>query len=493
MISVSINNVYSYLSGEIPDPVMTELRETLGYKMMGAHFSEKVQKGKWDGFIRLFWKRGNTFPTGLFPIVREILKNNDIDYEIKDLRTVPTTEREIPLHGITLRDYQQEAVNNAIQKTRGIIKMATGSGKSLVIARIVGLLNLPTMIYIHKKDIMYQLQKRLQEWLQVPIGLIGAGHQDIERVNICMIQTVKNVLEIKEKKTVYEDSDETTVDKLRVKEAIQNAECIIADECHHLSCKTFRGIGVASKKSYYRFGTSASPWREDNADILIEAFTARPVIDVSASYLIKEGYLSKPTIYFYHLDYPELRESLSYAPYHELYKEIIVNNEKRHFEVAKLALKGINTGKTVLVAVQRIDHGKNLLRILHKYCEFADKSKIIFVRGDTKDDIRKDALEKLDNGELKCIIATSIYGEGVDIPGLGLLIACKSQKSSVDAFQLLGRALRRTDNKNTVTIVDIWDEGKYLRKHALARERIYKTEEEYDIIHTSNIDEIEIK
>ncbi len=492
MIEVFFNNVNCRLLGAVPEEVLQEMYNKLSYKVAGAQFSPKFKQRIWDGYKRLFSLRTKIFPTGLFPYVRDILQEHNIQYHIRDQREKPVLGDRLSLCGITPRDYQAESTEKLLKATRGVCKMATGSGKSVVIADVISQLNIPTMIYIHKKDIFFQLHRNLTKWLNIPIGLIGAGHQDLQRINICMVQTVKNVLGIKEKKTVYEDQDNTDVDKLRIKKLIEEAECIITDEAHHESAATYQKINQASKGAYFRYGFTATNWREDNADLLIEAYCTRPIVNVSASCLIQRGFLSKPTIYMYHLSYPLIYANLKHSPYPEIYKALVVDNRDRHYEIAKVCLKALSLNKRVLIAVRRIDHGTQLLAVLHKYCSLKDKAGIIFVKGDTEDSIRREALGRLDTGDLRCVIATSVWGEGIDCPGIDLLINCKAQKSSIDAFQLLGRALRRTPSKSTVSIVDIYDEGKYLTGHSRKREAIYKTEEGYSIKHISNLNEIEL-
>jgi hypothetical protein len=43
---------------------------------------------------------------------------------------------------------------------------------------------------------------------------------------------------------------------------------------------------------------SASPWRDDNQDLVIEGILGKRIVEISASFLIERGYLVKPIIRF---------------------------------------------------------------------------------------------------------------------------------------------------------------------------------------------------
>jgi superfamily II DNA or RNA helicase len=65
----------------------------------------------------------------------------------------------------------------------------------------------------------------------------------------------------------------------------------------------------------------------------------------------------------------------------------------------------------------------------------------------------------------------------MNFPELNVLYNVKAQISPVDYVQIIGRAMRKTANKDTVTIVDMYDYGcKYLTSHSEERLEILKTE-----------------
>ena len=107
-------------------------------------FHTYTQSGKraWDGRFKLCDLKNNLVPTGLFDELDNTLRSLEdykIHYNIKDIRGKELTA-DIPEHisfkgngkekDITLRDYQQEAVENAIREQLGIVLSSTNSGIS---------------------------------------------------------------------------------------------------------------------------------------------------------------------------------------------------------------------------------------------------------------------------------------------------------------------------------------------------------------------------
>lgn len=444
-----------------------------------------MQRAKfWDGRRKFFSPITQIFPTGLVHYAEAVLDEFGLDVELVDMRNPAYSGGEIPLHSFKLRDYQQIAVDMAVKKQRGIIKMATGSGKTNTIMGVIAKLNVPTLVLIHKTDIFYQLIRRFEEGLKIPIGKIGDGEFDIQRVTVGMIQTVAKVYDKDHMKKVLAKGD-----KVKIKQAqdiaalVENCQCIITDEAHHVAADTFWAVQKAAVNAYYRYGFSASPWRIDNADLLIEAAHAKKMIDISASSLIDRGILVRPIVYLLESKHEKKTRNEKYS---EVYDAEVVYNPTRNMQVVEVALKAAAEGKTVLIAVTKIAHGEILEELLQKSDPTA-----LFVCGESDSQVRQDVLKELDQHKRKIVICTTIFGEGIDCPGLDVLINAKAADSSIDAFQLLGRVIRAAPGKTIAHVIDIFDRNcKYLTAHATSREEIYETEERYKIVKVTDVSQI---
>ena len=153
MINILFGNVRSKIYGYLPQEVLKVLEDTLSYEVEGAFFSPKFQSKVWDGRKRLFSVKTQSFPTGLFPRIRTILQSYHIESQITDTRQKPLLGEPLSLHNLIPREYQEKSANDLVTATRGICKVGTGGGKSIILCALIAKLNLKTMIYVHKKDL----------------------------------------------------------------------------------------------------------------------------------------------------------------------------------------------------------------------------------------------------------------------------------------------------------------------------------------------------
>ena len=132
MVKIIIDNVYTKLI-DIPQDIELIIWETLSFEVKEFQ-CEYVQ------IRHLYNRKTKKTYTGLLKYVFDILNNNDIKYEINDLRIKPEQNANFSLQDyITLpngdkvqlktRDYQQKIIDNC--NNREIIRAATGAGKSV--------------------------------------------------------------------------------------------------------------------------------------------------------------------------------------------------------------------------------------------------------------------------------------------------------------------------------------------------------------------------
>ena len=185
------------------------------FKASGYEHADPYKKGEWDGFTRLYNNAEKTFPLGLLETVEMMLILKDVAYETIDNRVyrqfilLPIT------HEIQLRDYQQLALDKAIEKQRCLLQLPTGSGKTLIGISLTGELKLPTVFYVHKKELLYQTLRTYRksltfpqckecpkasrkktgdcDWKKCLVGIVGDGQADIKPITIAMIQSVKRL------------------------------------------------------------------------------------------------------------------------------------------------------------------------------------------------------------------------------------------------------------------------------------------------------------
>ena len=105
-----------------------------------------------------------------------------------------------------------------------------------------------------------------------------------------------------------------------------------------------------------------------------------------------------------------------------------------------------------------------------------------FLSGADDSDTRKEITSRVVNGELRVLIATTIFDEGADISNLNALIIASGGKSFRQVMQRVGRVLRKKKTgENVASVFDFVDrQDPILYKHSKNRKSIY-TDEGYEL------------
>lgn len=455
-----ISNTRAQLEGEYP---FTEVSDRLAYRPPGYQFMAAFKRHVWDGYIRLLTSNG-TFPAGLAWLVESCLVEHGCtvtwQWDVKRPPLAVKHTRDITLGGVTLYPWQAKAVRIALERGRGVLKVATGGGKTEVVAGLVRCLEgerpPKTLIVVPNRNLLIQTKKRLEERLGYEVGAIGFGKWQEDYVTVAIPDTLSA----------------PKFQKERI-ELMNKCEMILLDECHHTPSQKWSTI-VGRCKAFYRFGLSGTPLdRGDGSDLKLEGSTGPMLVDISSSLLVSQGKLAKPTVEMVDVTKPSLPEGLDF---HDIYTLGIVRNLHFHRLLVSKVAAFVKAKKQVLVLVTRIDHGNalsaemNLVRrkpIAHA-----------FVHGKTDIEVLKARVEEFKAGKLPVLIASPIFGEGTDIPNIDVLVVADGGKSVIKTVQKAGRAMRpKKGRENVCRLVDFrhYTHGKLL-EHSEARIETYRRE-----------------
>lgn len=480
MLTLVVRNVDTEMQGPLDPFIANKISTACSYFILGSEYSKLYKDGVWDGTKKLFCQKTKTFPTGIIHKVLEVLDTSAVPYEVIDARNIPKLAPMKLIPPGPEREYQTRCIDLAVQRSRGEIKAATGSGKSFIIAGIIAKTGVKTLVLTHTTTVFTQMKAELSRFLNVPIGSIGGGECNIQHITVGLVQSFNDTIHIYDKKKLDKKGNPKKLRSYqKVKDKlvnyIESLESIIIDEGHHIACETVQTISKVAKHAYYRFSLSATPWRDDGNDILLTTVSGKRFIDISASELIQKGFLAKPTIYMVECKHQRQPAKLTYK---DLYTQEIVQNEHRNDLICRIAKTHIEKDDSVLISFIRKEHGKLLYQKLQPI--FGDK--VRWVDGDSDAEHLQQTLKDLDDKKILCVVGSGVYKEGVDVKSLQVLINATASDSTVNAFQLVGRVLRTTKNKKNVVVYDIKDTGcRWLSQHAVSRETIYKTEPEYVI------------
>jgi len=411
----------------------------------GRYAKEKIMQDR--SFLD---RRIGTFLTGFLQRVCKDLDRQGISYELSGFNS-DASFREPDLPGITLRSDQIELLKGVSCLHRGYLKSATGTGKTLLAAAIHSMISGRTLMLCHTIDLLQQTADEFRK-LGFDVVEIGAGNKKIETLSenavvIALIQTWSKISDWKDFLFTF-----TT---------------IIIDECHHVTSRngTYAKI-LETSLAPIRIGLTATDQIDGAKSLILEGYLGPMIGEFTVDQGIKAGVLSKPEIHW--INVPEDTSIFNLTKYRDIYNEAIINNRIRNRLIITEALTEISQGRSVLILVKEVEHAKNLL----KMAEILDLPIDFVWSGTDKQDrlLLKEALESKDK---KCIIASTVWKEGVNIRSLDCVINAAGGKSEISVLQNIGRGLRATETKNKVIIKDFIDIYKYLNYHTVMRLQVY--------------------
>jgi superfamily II DNA or RNA helicase len=451
-VQILLGSKYSRVVDELPPYIDLQIRERMCYYRMGWEHTKAHKESGWDGLVHMY-RQGRTFMTGLISVVREVLTQNDMDFEIIDRRVRPETnfpelKFSVP-DGVLFeeRPYQEFTIKRCMAFTRGIIQVGTGGGKTIIVTGLIGALQVrPFVYFVMTKDLMIQAINTLSTFLNTEIGMVGDGKCDIKDITVCTIQTAVQSLKVKDgdfdsKNYRFDsediwDEDQVFLDTNAEKIRTLVAECrgFYFDEVHHASARTCQEVIFAADKAYYKYGGTATPRRTDGEEMVIQGLFGGKIVEISPTYLTELKYLVPGHIFNTRVDNNCGGETL----YGGIYKNAVVENDNFNDVVADVAQFLAQNNILSLILVQQVKHGKILKKKI-------PGSEFLSGRDTTKKRTR--VIEDLRDGNLKILIATTLADEGLDIRRLGAVFMLAGGASVTRIPQRIGRCIRPFPNK----------------------------------------------
>ena len=349
----------------------------------------------------------------------------------------------------SLKPFQNDAVNNILEKDFGVLEAPCGSGKTIIAISTIVHRKQPTLIIVHTKELLKQWSDRIEQFLSMPaenIGKIGNGIVDIKPITVGMVQTLN-------KRNLYEIS--------------KNFGFIIIDECHHSPSTTFSNV-VTAFDSKYMLGLTATPYRRDRLDKLITWTLGNVVATVTDADLQAAGKRIKPSIQIIETDFDyDYFDDSDYQPM----IKTLCEDCKRNYLIIEHICNEAQKGSYQLVLSDRKSHLNQLWLELHR----RDIESYV-VTGSTLKKERSDIISKAKAGEIKILLATGqLLGEGFDAPIFNILHLTTPLKWFGRLKQYIGRILRPCEGKAGATIYDYADsKNGVLRASFKKRQKYYE-------------------
>ena len=362
----------------------------------------------------------------------------------------------------TLRDYQEPAVHALTHTSMGIVKAPAGSGKTIIGAAALAQWTFPRFMQTN--------QPIKVAWVAMSIDQIDQAKRAVQKFPIIKTSAAIDYF-------CYAGCP-----------SLAGYRLAIIDECHHIAAPEYRRC--LDYHDGARWGLSATPDRADDLKKDVYTLLGPIVHTVERALLVEAGQLAKAMVYIHTTNakgelereidaivqpeyekrkkrWPFLfrsptkaKEQMSRLVWQAALDVGIVGNEARNAKAIKLALH--HAKDSTLMLVGKIEHGESL-------AEKIPGSQMVFAKMGPKR--RRAAIEGFANGDIKCMIATSLADEGLDVPRANVLIQISAGRSAAKAEQRTGRVLRAFHDKTQGVIHDFADVQHYFLA-AQSRQRI---------------------
>ena len=461
-ITKGANYPYCFISGlEEEDSTLSglalkALEQEMSYYVKNFERTDKYKRGEWDGREVLIGKSRTGslyFPVGLLNVATRVLESHGIDFSVE--KTPIRTHNVEKIEWVSdkrLYGYQSDAVVSFMQQETpyccgGIICLPTGSGKTLILCEIIRRFARRTLIIVHTKELLHQWDGVIREVFGISPSLIGDGFNDeFSVITVATMQTLHNQVKSGKRDLSY-------------------FKTLVVDEAHRAPAETIYAIALRCDADI-RCGATATPRREDNADLKMYASLGPLVVNISPTELINKGYIAKPSFKFIRSPFNPVRG----RDWHDVRAIGIVANEARNDMIVSEIKQLVDKGHRIYVSVDTLDHGDILIEMVKKR-----GIKARWIHGSHKSKHRKEVISEFKSGEVDVIIST-LLKEGVDIPEITAYVNAGGGKSEISNIQRVGRALRQSkDGTKNAVIVDFIDGGhKFLSEHWDSRWRTYR-------------------
>lgn len=340
-----------------------------------------------------------------------------------------------------LREYQRDAVAKfreaLLDVGRGQIVLATGLGKTVVMAELVadlfrdGLIPHDRILVLaDKRELIKQLVvgfwNQLPKW--VPTHILS-GDEEPTFWDGITFATVQSIASRKEK--------------------LPSFGLILVDEAHHIGAPTFREA-IETIAPPMLGGVTATPWRGDDVDI--DQILGQPLVRIGIAEGLQKKFLAE-------VDYRLLADNIDWEIVQErsrnryslgqLNKRLIIptRDDEAARQVAEVFRNEGRRGGIIFSS--SIEHAQQFAGRLRAY---GLRAEAISSYQDARE--RDKLMARFRKGEIDIMTSVDLFNEGVDVPDVDLVAFMRVTHSRRIFIQQIGRGLRTSPRKDKVVVLD---------------------------------------
>ncbi len=312
---------------------------------------------------------------------------------------------------------------------RALVIAATGSGKTYLAAFDVKFYKPTKFLFIvHRENILLKAKQSFESICKKQCLLFTGNKKAKGNFIFATIQSLSlNFKQFKEDEFDY----------------------IVIDEAHHIASPSYKKVYNYFKPKFL-LGLTATPNRMDETNIY-EFFDENIACDIRLNDALEENLI----VPFHYYGISEI-EQIDYCNIDitkvEQVAKLLMVNRRVEYIIEKLKFYGFS-------GIKRRALGFCISKEHAKYMsEEFNKKGLISTYLTSEDSIlkREESIKKLedDNHTLEYIFSVDIFNEGLDIPSVNTVMMLRPTNSPIVFIQQLGRGLRKSRNKEFLTLLD---------------------------------------
>lgn len=357
---------------------------------------------------------------------------------------------------IKLRTYQEQGKVDIYSAWQAgyknvLLKLPTGSGKTVLLTSIVQdtLNSHINAILVHRKELVSQISLTLASF-------------DIEHNIIASRKDIRGIIAAQRRKfgrqfyNPHANASVISVDTLNARaDTYRNwamsVTQVITDEAAHVLKDNKWGRALAMFPNARTLGVTATPERLDrkglgsHADGVYDVMVEGP----DTLWMIQNGYLSDYRIAIPESDYQNFLESKSDKS--DYSKKAMMKASQESQIVGGVVENYIKhaKGKQAIVFATDIDTAKQMER---EFNEAGIKAKEL--NGTTAESERINGILDFEEKKIQVLINVDLFDEGLDVPGIEVVIMARPTKSLGKYLQQVGRGVRKAEGKEFAIVID---------------------------------------
>ena len=339
---------------------------------------------------------------------------------------------------IKLRPYQRDAREAILTEldrddlNSTMLVLPTGCGKTISFADIAKARSTVgrVLVLVHREELADQAFEKIEGVTglrcEIEMGDRWADMQRFTRaqVVIASVQTMNAGQGGEGRKTRFDPTQFST---------------IIIDECHHAPAKSYRQVleyFIAGNPQIKILGVTATPDRKDE-QAMGQVFESC-AYDYEVVDAVNDGWLvpiKQRCVYVEELDFADIRTTAGDLNGAQL--DEVMTYEKNLQEVAAATIHELGERQGIVFATS-VAHAERLAEIFNRHnVDMAD-----FVTGTTPKVRRKEMFYDFGQKRFQVLVNVGVATEGVDVPGIDVVVIARPTKSRSLYAQMVGRGTR---------------------------------------------------